>query len=137
LYTNIHTNGSEHCMIHLFMTQHTKYTAPYTHLYISILNAAELSMHLHIYSNVLRFRPLIMMATYLVQTKELVQTRANLLNKVLKNSEKNHECDSQVTSSIYKISWSNLSYSRSYKKDKFEMHFNHYCCQKICLFCNF
>ena len=76
-------------------------------------------------------------ATYLVQTKDLVQTCANLLNKVSKNSEKNHECASQITSSIYKISWSNSSYSRSYKKDKFEMHLNHYCCQKICLFCNF
>ena len=28
------------------------------------------------------------MGTYLVQTKDLVQTRANLLNKVSKNSEK-------------------------------------------------
>ena len=41
--------------------------------------------------------------TYLVQTKDLVQIRANLLNKVSKNSEKNHECASQITSSIYKI----------------------------------
>ena len=75
--------------------------------------------------------------TYLVQTKDLVQIRANLLNKVSKNSEKNHECASQITSSIYKISLSNSSYSRSDKKDKFEMHLNHYCCQKISLFCNF
>ena len=79
----------------------------------------------------------ILEATYLVQTKDFVQICANLLNKVSKNSEKNHECASQITSSIYKISWSNSSYSRSYKKDKFEMHLNHYCCQKICLFCNF
>ena len=78
-----------------------------------------------------------LLGTYLMQTKDLVQTRANLLNKVSKNSEKNHECASQITSSIYKILWSNSSYSRSYKKDKFEMHLNHYCCQKICLFCNF
>ena len=37
--------------------------------------------------------------------------RANLLKKVSKNSKKNHECYSQLTSSIYKISWSNPSYS--------------------------
>ena len=44
---------------------------------------------------------------------------ANLLKKVSKNSEKNHECDSQLTSSIYKILWSNSSYSKNYKKEIF------------------
>ena len=77
------------------------------------------------------------LATYLVQTKDLVQTRANLLNKVLKNSEKNQECASQLTSSIYKISWSNSSYSRSYKKDKFSDNNNGSNASQICLFCNF
>ena len=56
------------------------------------------------------------LGTYLVQTKDLVQTRANLLKKVSKNSEKNHECASQLTPSIYKILWSNSSYFKSYKK---------------------
>ena len=37
--------------------------------------------------------------------------------KVSKNSKKNHECASQLTSSIYKILWSNSSYYKSYKKD--------------------
>ena len=75
--------------------------------------------------------------TYLVQTKDLVQTRANLLKKVSKNSEKNHECASQLTSSIYKILWSNSSYSKSYKKDKFSDNNNGSNASQICLFCNF
>jgi 2-polyprenyl-3-methyl-5-hydroxy-6-metoxy-1,4-benzoquinol methylase len=32
---------------------------------------------------------------------------------------KKHECISKLTTSIYKISWSNSSYSSSYKKAKF------------------
>ena len=54
-----------------------------------------------------------------MQTKDLVQTRANLLKKVSKISEKNHECASQLTSSIYKILWSNSSYSKIKKKTNF------------------
>ena len=67
------------------------------------------------------------MGTYPVQTKFWCKSRVNLLKNISKNSEKNHECASQLTSSIYKISWSNSSYPRSYKKDKFGVHLNHYC----------
>jgi hypothetical protein len=48
----------------------------------------------------------------------LVQTLRKPAKKVSKNSEK-HECTYELTSSIYKISWSNSSYSSSYKKTKF------------------
>jgi hypothetical protein len=58
------------------------------------------------------------METYRMQTKFLCKPYVNLLKKVLKNSKKRHECTSQLTSSIYKISWSNSSYFSSYKKDK-------------------
>ena len=75
--------------------------------------------------------------TYLVQTKDLVQTRAKLLKKVSKNSKKNHECAPQLTSSVYKILWSNSSYSKSYKKDKFSDNNNGSNASQICLFCNF
>ena len=47
----------------------------------------------------------------------LVQLPCKPTKKVSKNSEKKHECTSQLTSSIYKISRSNSSYSSSYKKD--------------------
>ena len=57
--------------------------------------------------------------------------------KVSKNSEKNLECASQPTSSIYKISGSNSSSSRSYKKDKFSDNNNGSNASQICLFCNF
>ena len=77
------------------------------------------------------------MGTYLVQTKDLVQTHANLLIKVSKISEKNHEYAYQLTSSIYKILWSNSSYSKSYKKDKFSDNNNGSNASQICLFCNF
>ena len=84
--------------------------------------------------------------TYPVQSSLWCNHRAIQLKKVLKNSEKNLECASQPTSSIYKISGSNSSSSRSYKKDKFRLHLNYYkkdkfrlhlnyyFCQKICLF---
>ena len=75
--------------------------------------------------------------TYTVQSSLWCNHRAIQLKKVSKNSEKNLECASQPTSSIYKISGSNSSSSRSYKKDKFRLHLNYYFCQKICLFCNF
>ena len=75
--------------------------------------------------------------TYPVQSSLWCNHRAIQLKKVSKNSEKNLECASQPTSSIYKISGSNSSSSRSYKKDKFRLHLNYYFCQKICLFCNF
>ena len=44
------------------------------------------------------------METYPVQTKFWCKLRANLLKHISKISEKNHECASQLTSSIYKIS---------------------------------
>ena len=53
-----------------------------------------------------------------MQTKFWCKSRANLLKNISKNSEKNYECASQLTSHIYKISWSNSSYPKSYKKDK-------------------
>ena len=56
------------------------------------------------------------------------------IKKVSKNSEKNHECASQLTSSIYKILWSNSSYSKSYKKDKFSDNNNGSNASQICLF---
>ena len=77
------------------------------------------------------------MGTYLVQTKDLVQTRANLLKKFQKILKKNHECASQLTSSTYKILWSNSSYSKSYKKDKFSDNNNGSNASQICLFCHF
>ena len=75
--------------------------------------------------------------TYPVQSSLWCNHRAIQLKKVSKNSEKNLECASQPTSYIYKISGSNSSSSRSYKKHKFRLHLNYYFCQKICLFCNF
>ena len=78
-----------------------------------------------------------MWGTYLVQTKDLVQIHANLPKKVSKNFEKNHEYASQLTSSIYKISWSNSSYSKNYKKDKFSNNSNGSNASQICLVCNF
>jgi hypothetical protein len=48
----------------------------------------------------------------------LVQTPCKPTKKFQKILKK-HECASQLISSIYKISWSNSSYSSSYKKDKF------------------
>ena len=84
--------------------------------------------HLHIYYK---------RGTYLVQTKDLVQTHANLPKKFQKILKKNHEYASQLTSSIYKISWSNLSYSKNYKKDKFSNNSNGSNASQICLFCNF
>ena len=57
--------------------------------------------------------------------------------KVSKNSENNHERASQLTSSIYKILWSNSSYFKSYKKDKFSDNNNGSNASQICLFCNF
>ena len=77
------------------------------------------------------------MGTYLVQIKDLMQICANLLKKVSKNSEKNHECAYQLTSYIYKILWSNSSYSKSYKKDKISDNNNGSNASQICLFCNF
>ena len=76
----------------------------------------------------------IYMGTYPVQTKFWCKSRVNLLKNISKNSEKNHECASQLTSSIYKISWSNSSYSRSYKKDKFSDNNNGSNASQICLF---
>ena len=57
--------------------------------------------------------------TYPVQSSLWCNHRAIQLKKISKNSEKNLECASQPTSSIYKISGSNSFSSRSYKKDKF------------------
>ena len=73
---------------------------------------------------------------YLVQSPNWWKHRESKLKKSSKNSEKNHECTSRSTPSTYKISWSNSSYSNSYKKDKFGLHLNVNDCQKICLFCN-
>ena len=79
----------------------------------------------------------LVLGTYPVQTKFWYKPRANLLKNISKNPEKNHECASQLTSSIYKILWSNSSYPRSYEKDKFGVHLNHYCLSENLSFCNF
>ena len=77
------------------------------------------------------------MGTY-VQTKFWCKLHANLLKNISKNSEKNHECASQLTSFIYKISWSNSSYPRSYKKKtNFLTNSNGSNAPQISLFCNF
>ena len=73
---------------------------------------------------------------YPVQSPNWWKPRESKLKRSSKNSEKNHECTSRSTPSTYKISWSNSSYSNSYKKDKFGLHLNVNDCQKICLFCN-
>ena len=57
--------------------------------------------------------------THPVQSCLWCNHRAIQLKKISKNSEKNLECASQPTSSIYKISGSNSSSSRSYKKTNF------------------
>ena len=74
--------------------------------------------------------------TYPVQSTLQCKHRTILLRKVSKNSEKNHECTSQPIPSIYKTSWSNSSYSNSYKNDKFKVHLNYYCLSEICYFHN-
>ena len=73
---------------------------------------------------------------YPVQSPNWWKHRESKLKKSSKNSEKNHECTSRFTPSTYKISWSNSSFSNSYKKDKFGLHLNVNDCQKICFFCN-
>jgi hypothetical protein len=58
------------------------------------------------------------MGTYWIQTTFWCKHCANLLKKFQKILKK-HECTYELTSFIYKISWSNSSYSSSYKKTKF------------------
>ena len=58
------------------------------------------------------------LGTYPVQSRLWCNHRIIQLKKVSKNSKKNLECASQPTSYIYKISGSNSSSSRSYKKNK-------------------
>jgi len=69
--------------------------------------------------------------TYPVQSSLWCNHRAIQLKKVSKNSEKNLECASQPTSSIYKISGSNSSSSRSYKKTNQRTNFSTAVLQRI------
>ena len=63
-----------------------------------------------------QFPPPAWLETYLVQSRNWWNHRAIKLKRSSKNSEKNHECISRSTPSIYKFPLSNSSYNCSYKK---------------------
>jgi hypothetical protein len=73
------------------------------------------------------------LATYQVQTSTSMQTPCKLTNKSHKNSQNNYGCTSLPTLPPYKISNSNASYIKIYKRKKFWDNF-HFCISEFSIF---